>query len=239
MTIEHSYSNSALEPNRALKSSEDTKVEIYEGDPELTGHSYDGIQEFDNPLPGWWKWLFVATVVASPPYWAFYHFGTEGRSASARYEVALAANAQMQFADIGELTGDEATLVKYKDDKLGVSLGKSVYLTNCVTCHRNDGSGNVGPNLTDQHYKNVKKIEDIYTVLVNGAGGGAMPAWKNRLSQNEIVMVSAYVASMRGTPAGPTAKEPEGVIIPPWPTLEAIAPAVTEATDAPEGTEGK
>lgn len=239
MTIDNSLSSSGLEPNGALKQFDDTKVEIYEGDPELTGHSYDGIQEFDNPLPGWWKWLFVATVVASPPYWAFYHFGTEGRSASARYEVALAANAQMQFADIGELTGDEATLVKYKDDKLGVSLGKSVYLTNCVTCHRNDGTGNVGPNLTDQHYKNVKKIEDIYTVLVNGAGGGAMPAWKNRLSQNEIVMVAAYVASMRGTPAPANAKAPEGNIIPPWPTLEEVAPAATEATEAPEGTDGK
>jgi len=189
----------------------------------LTGHSYDGIQEFDNPLPGWWKWLFVATIIGSPPYWAFYHFGTEGRAATARYEVAVANNARLQFAEVGELSGDEATLVKYMNEKSWVSLGKSIYQSNCISCHKADGSGLVGPNLTDDNYKNVKQIEDIYKVLVNGAGGGAMPAWKNRLSQNEIVMTAAYVASLRGAPAGASALPPQGDVIPPWPKLEEIA----------------
>lgn len=204
---------------------------------ELTGHSYDGIQEFDNPLPGWWKWLFVASIVASPFYWAYYHFGTEGRAFTAQYEVALANNARLQFAEVGELKGDEATIVKYMNEKSWVSFGKSIYQTNCISCHKADGSGLVGPNLTDDHYKNVKQIADIYTVLVNGAGGGAMPAWKNRLSQNEIVLAAAYVASLRGAPAGASALPAQGNIIPPWPTLEEIA--IPESDDAAEnsGTE--
>ena len=40
------------------------------GEPELTGHSYDGIDEYDNPMPGWWKWVFVGTIVWSVGYFA-------------------------------------------------------------------------------------------------------------------------------------------------------------------------
>jgi cytochrome c oxidase cbb3-type subunit III len=217
----HSHHPSKPLATSAVHSSQDTIP-----NDELTGHSYDGIQEFDNPLPGWWKWLFVASIIASPFYWAYYHFGTEGRAVTATYEVALANNARLQFAEVGELKGDEATIVKYMNEKSWVSFGKSIYQTNCISCHKADGSGLVGPNLTDDHYKNVKQIDDIYKVLVNGAGGGAMPAWKNRLSQNEIVLAAAYVASLRGSPVGASALPAQGNVIPPWPKLEELA--VTE-----------
>jgi len=199
-------------------------------DDELTGHNYDGIEEYDNPLPGWWKWLFIASIVIAPPYWAFYHFGTEGRTASARYELASANNARLQFADVGELEGDALTLVTYMNDKSWLSFGKSIYQTNCISCHKADGSGLVGPNLTDEHYKNVRQIDDIYRILVNGAGGGAMPSWKNRLSQNEIVLAAAYVASMRGSPEKPSSRPAEGSVIPPWPTIDELtAPGGSES----------
>ncbi len=185
---------------------------------ELTGHSYDGIQEFDNPLPGWWKWMFIASIMVCPPYWFYYHLGAQGRSVTDQYEVASANNARLQFAEIGELNGDQPTLVKYMNDKTWVGVGKSVFQTNCISCHKSDGSGLVGPNLTDEHYKNVKQIEDIYTVIAKGAGGAAMPSWKNRLSQNEIVLSAAYVASLRGTHVEST-RPPEGILIPPWPTI--------------------
>jgi cytochrome c oxidase cbb3-type subunit 3 len=76
----------------------------------------------------------------------------------------------------------------------------------------------VGPNLTDDNWKNVTKLEDIAKVIEVGAANGSMPAWRNRLSHvNLIVLTSAYVASLRGTnPANP--KAPEGNPIPPWPT---------------------
>jgi len=198
---------------------------------ESTGHSYDGIEEYDNPLPGWWKWLFIGSILICPPYWAYYHFGTDGRSTIAGYEVALAANARLQFAEIGELTGDRPTIVKYINEKSWLSFGKSIYQTNCISCHKADGSGLVGPNLTDDHYKNVKNIEDVYTVIANGAAGGAMPAWKTRLSNNEIVLAAAYAASLRGTPVPETAKPPEGALIPAWPTLEDVAVGSEEKVD--------
>ena len=76
----------------------------------------------------------------------------------------------------------------------------------------------MGPNLTDDHYKNVKKIEDIAKVIQNGAANGAMPAWRNRLSHiNKIVLVAAYVAKMRGKNLSGPRPDPEGELIPPWP----------------------
>ena len=204
---------------------------------ELTGHSYDGIQEFDNPLPGWWKWMFVATILVCPPYWVYYHLGAEGRTVADQYQVAMADNARLQFAEVGELNGDRATLVKYMNDKNWINIGRSIYQTNCISCHKSDGSGLVGPNLTDEHYKNVKQIEDVFSVVVKGAGGAALPAWKNRLSQNEIVLVAAYVASLRGTPIGQSSRPPEGTIIPPWPTLAEATSVEPTAVPVEPGAE--
>lgn len=189
-----------------------------EGAPEdpLTGHAYDGIQEYDNPLPAWWKWLFIASMVIAPPYFFFYHNGSEGRSLSDRYDRNLAANLQLQFAELGELKADRESVVKYLYEPSWLQVGKAVFKANCVSCHAKDGGGLVGPNLTDDEYKNVKDIGDILTVLQNGANAGAMPAWKNRLSTNEIVLLASYVASLRGTTPA-SAKAPEGRAIPPWP----------------------
>ncbi len=196
---------------------------------ELTGHDYDGIQEYDNPLPGWWKWLFVATILYAFPYWAYYHFGAEGRTLADKHSAAAAANARLQFAEIGVLDGDEATLVKYMNDPSWVRVGQSVFKTNCVSCHGATGGGLVGPNLTDEAFKNVKTIEDVYTVVNNGAAAGAMPAWQNRLEQNERVLVAAYVASLRGTDPGGASKGPEGRAVPAWPAYipeeESVAPS--------------
>ena len=84
--------------------------------------------------------------------------------------------------------------MKYKDDAEWMAYANSVFLTNCQSCHGPDGSGVVGPNLTDDYYQNVKKITDIAKVIKNGAGTGSMPAWKARLHPNEIVLMAAYVA---------------------------------------------
>lgn len=203
-----------------------------EGAPDdpLTGHNYDGIQEYDNPLPGWWKWLFILTIVVSPPYFFYFHNGTEGRSLVDRYDRALAANLRLQFAEIGELKPDRESVIRFLYDESWLQVGKIVFKTNCVSCHGKDGGGLIGPNLCDDYYKNVKDIGDILKVIQNGANAGAMPSWQNRLSVNEMVMVASYVASLRGTtPANP--KPPEGKEIPPWPGPPAEKPADTGKQD--------
>ena len=76
-------------------------------------HNYDGIEEYDNPLPGWWKWLFVASIVFTPMYWLFYHSGAEGRTLEGQYGFALAENTRLQFAEIGDLKPDAETITRF------------------------------------------------------------------------------------------------------------------------------
>jgi len=142
----------------------------------------------------------------------------------------MGENMRLQFAEIGDLQPNEATLVKMMNDSGWVKVGESVYRSNCASCHGIDGGGVVGPNLTDDYYKNVREITDILNVVQQGAAAGAMPAWKNRLQLNEQILVSSYVASLRNTtPANP--KGAEGNVIPVWPAeiVEEPAPAEGEA----------
>lgn len=185
-----------------------------------TDHAYDGIEEYDNPLPGWWKWLFIASIVFSPFYWAYYHGGGKGRTLADNYSVALAENTRLQFAEIGELKVDEPTIAKFMGKENWLKVGQSVFQSQCVSCHGREGEGKVGPNLTDDFYKNVASLGDIGTVINNGAGNGAMPKWSNRLVANEIVLVSAYVATLRGKNVE-GGRAPEGREIAPWPEIVA------------------
>ena len=183
----------------------------------LTGHVYDGIQEYDNPLPGWWTFLFWVSILFAPVYFFYFHSGVEGRSIHEQYTQHMASVFELRFKKIGDLTGDRETLLKYMNDEPEwLAVGEAVFKTNCVSCHGADGSGEVGPNLTDDHWKHVNQIEDIVKVIEEGAANGAMPAWKNRLShQNQVVLTAAYVAAMRKSPIAGK-KGPEGRVIPGW-----------------------
>ncbi len=198
--------------------------------PAKTDHAYDGIEEFDNPLPGWWKWLFVASIIFSPFYLMFYHGGAQGRSIQDQYGVALAANTRLQFAEIGDLEPNAETIVKYMHKESWVRVGEMVFKGNCISCHGRNGEGKIGPNLTDDVYKNVNKIADIARVINEGAGNGAMPKWSNRLHGNEIVLVAAYVASLRDTNAAST-RPAEGKKIAAWPEAP---PEEPESEEKPE-----
>jgi cytochrome c oxidase cbb3-type subunit 3 len=74
------------------------------------GHSYDGIREYDNPLPGWWTWLFIITVVISPIYILYFHVGAEGRSLEDQYLAAMDANTRKKYKKIRDLTPDSKTI---------------------------------------------------------------------------------------------------------------------------------
>lgn len=184
------------------------------------GHHYDGIQEYDNPLPGWWKGAFWLTIVFSLFYLGYFHAGASGRSVDDQFQVALADNTRKQYAEIGNLEANEATMVTYLKQPKWVGVGGAIFKANCVSCHGANGGGNVGPNLCDENFKHIKQLTDIAKIINEGVAGGAMPAWATRLGhKNDAVLVSVYVASLRGsTPAN--SKGPDGSPIAPWPTSE-------------------
>lgn len=214
-----------------------------EGEVSL-GHSYDGIQEYDNPMPGWWKFVFLVTFLFSVPYMFYYHNGSTERTIHSSYSDAVAANMRLQFDEIGELVADQATVMKYIDDDKWLAVGQSVFSTHCKSCHGAAGQGNIGFNLTDNNWKHVKHAGDIAKVVIEGANNKSMPAWQSRLHPNEIVLVSSYVASLRGSnPAGAMGPKPGEKIIPSWKesfaAVEATENSDVESTDETAGSEAK
>ncbi|HEX2839575.1 MAG TPA: cbb3-type cytochrome c oxidase N-terminal domain-containing protein [Phycisphaerales bacterium] len=182
---------------------------------QLLDHEYDGIREFDNPTPGWWHAIFFATVLFSLLYWAIFSFSPMAPSPQKQVAARQAAEVKRIFGAMGELQNDAATLNKLRSDDKLMSVAQGWFAGNCASCHGADGGGINGVNLCDDHYKNVKKLEDIYTVISKGANVGAMPPQETRYSQNERILLAAYVAHLRGSkPTTPRAAE--GDVIPPW-----------------------
>src|SRR5208337_1495962 len=201
---------------------------------QLLDHEYDGIQEYDNPCPGWWHAIFLLTILFSVVYFLFFQVGSNGWTLADAWKSAAADDMKQRFGAIGELKNDTATILKYKDNTDWMLYANSVFLTNCQSCHGPDGGGVVGPNLTDDYYKNVKKITDIAEVIKSGAASGSMPAWKTRLHPNEVVLMAAYVAGLRGKNL--KGRQPEGEKIDPWPSAAAASPALTPEDGGHEGS---
>jgi cytochrome c oxidase cbb3-type subunit 3 len=118
-------------------------------------------------------------------------------------------------------------MLQWMTNKDYMAYGQSVFKQNCVSCHGDSGQGLVGPNMTDDYYKNIKVITDIPRVITNGANNGAMPSWA-RLGSIDIALVGTYIACLRGQTL--PGRKPEGDKIPPWPPLP--APVPTNAPDA-------
>ncbi len=179
-------------------------------------HSYDGIQEYDNPIPGWWKWLFIGTIIWSPLYLMWFHAPSAERRVADGYDRAYAENLRLQFGELGDLAADEATIARFINDEKWLAVGAATFQTNCVTCHGRDAGGGSGPSLTDDLFINIETLGDIGGILENGANAGAMPAWKNRLHPTELALTAAYVASLRGTSEVANYAGDPGEPIAPW-----------------------
>jgi len=182
--------------------------------PNVTGHRYDDIEEYDNPLPGWWSWIFAVTIIFSGVYFFFTTLLGAQASPEGFYDREVTADVERQFAMMGDIKSDRESLLKLSTDDKLLKVGRSIFVGNCAACHNVNGAGLTGPNLTDDVYVHVKRIEDIVDVVTTGRNNGAMPAWGNRLQSKEVALVAAYVASLRGTNV--VGRQPEGQPIAPW-----------------------
>jgi cytochrome c oxidase cbb3-type subunit 3 len=205
----------------------------------LLEHSYDGIQEYDNPLPRWWLAIFWATIIFTPLYILFFHFGP-GMLEIERYDQAMMIAAEKQMAAIlamGEIT--ESTLVGLMDDESMMNGGKKVFTTKCATCHGMFGEGGIGPNLTDDYWLHGGQFMDIYRIVREGVPAKGMLAWERQLRPAELLAVSAHVGSLLGS-APPNAKAPQGdqlVRVPPEPVVEGEETAGEGEADTAETAE--
>jgi cytochrome c oxidase cbb3-type subunit 3 len=192
-----------------MSSEKQTEAPIDE-DLLIGDHEYDGIQEYDNPLPRWWKLIFWGSFVFAIGYMMHYHVTGNGTSVAEAYaaDVAAADEARAKQA-LKEVVTPES-LQKLIDNPSVVSEGKAVYIARCVACHGDKGQGVVGPNLTDGSWIHGKGTPmDIFKVASEGVAAKGMPAWSKQLTPKELRSVVAYVVhDLKGTNAA--GKPPEG-----------------------------
>lgn len=208
-----------------LKLTTNNSTGVPEGDP--MPHTFDGIQELNNPLPKWWVGLFWFTIViavlysfAFPTFTANYNglldwTSSEQSVMNPKQSAELAKTSHSQYqremnaADekFGEvfksLTYD--TDGAYKDltviaqDSKALKVGQRLYLQNCAQCHGSDARGSRGfPNLTDNDWLYGGDPVAIKTTIMHGRNG-VMAAWRDILGgQQGVKEVSSYVLQLSG-----------------------------------------
>ncbi|MEP2716896.1 cytochrome-c oxidase, cbb3-type subunit III [Pseudophaeobacter sp.] len=195
-------------------------VKKFDDDPNTTGHSWDGIEEFDNPMPRWWLWTLYATIIWAIGYtilypaWPMLNSATAGVLGwSTRGDVAAEIqavneanapmNAKLEAAELTAISGD-AEMGPY-----AVSAGSAVFKTWCAQCHGSGAAGAKGyPNLLDDDWLWGGSVEDIHMTVTHGirnedsddARYSEMPAFgrDELLEKEEIAQVVNFVMSLSG-----------------------------------------
>jgi cytochrome c oxidase cbb3-type subunit III len=178
-------------------------------EPQVLDHEYDGIREYDNPLPRWWVYLFYASIVWAGLYALNLPGIGIGKGRLANYEREMAA-ARAKYGTPGtDGPVDASVLLAAVKEPKTLALGKSMFTTNCVACHGPDAGGVIGPNLTDDYWLHGGDPAAIFRTVREGVLPKGMPSWGQVLKPEQTRAVVAYVISLHGThPANP--KPPQG-----------------------------
>lgn len=209
-----------LTKSRSIEEEKDIELE----------HDYDGIKELDNDLPPWWVYLFYGTIIFGVIYLGKYQlFGGDNQIQELEKDIATAQLAIEEYKKTAPdmLTADKVVLLT---DPADIAAGKSIYDTNCVACHRADGGGGIGPNLTDDSWILGGDVKEIFnTIMKGGRDGKGMVAWEQQIKPTDIQKVASYILSLQGTNP-PDAKAPEGD------KVAGASAAATPATGATKDT---
>jgi len=207
-----------------LKLTNKNSTGVEEGEP--MPHTFDGIQELNNPLPKWWVGLFWFTIVialiysiAFPSYTANWNgllnwssadkdvtnvseLEKRAETSHSQYQREIDAADAKYGAVFKKLAYDQSGAYKDIDliakDSEAVKVGQRLFLQNCAQCHGSDARGGKGfPNLTDNDWLYGGEPLQIKETLMKGRVA-AMPAWKDILGEQGVKEVASYVLQLSG-----------------------------------------
>lgn len=172
-----------------------------DGKPLTMGHEWDGIEEYNNPLPRWWYLLFWGTMLFGIGYFIAY-------PGAGDFKGLLNWTSHKQYDE--EVAKAEATYMpmykKYAampveqvaQDKEAMTIGKNLFDTYCIQCHGSDAKGSRGfPNLTDTDWLYGGTPEKIHESIANGRLG-VMASWGPILGEEGVRDAANYVMSLSG-----------------------------------------
>ncbi|MBX9912456.1 MAG: cytochrome-c oxidase, cbb3-type subunit III [Pseudomonadaceae bacterium] len=178
------------------------KSETHKSETQQTlGHSFDGIEEYDNPLPKWWFMLFIGTIIFAIGYLILYPGMGKWTGIFPGYEGGWTQVKQYEREmdkgdkEYGPLYAKYAAMPisEVAKDPQALKMGGRLFASNCSVCHGSDAKGAYGfPNLTDGEWRWGGDAEAIKTTLLGGRHA-VMPAWGEVLGDAGVSNVSAYV----------------------------------------------
>ncbi len=181
------------------------KVKVKPGQTaESLGHDFDGIEELNNPLPAWWAWLFLVSIVLAIIYLVLYP--GLGRFAGA---LGWTSGGQWddQIADAKSLYGPiyaryfEKSIPDLLDEVQAIEIGGRLFSNNCAACHGSDARGGGGyPNLTDDDWLHGGDPKTIVQTITQGRNGMMPPLGATIGGEPGIKQVAQYVLSLSGRP---------------------------------------
>jgi cytochrome c oxidase cbb3-type subunit 3 len=168
-------------------------------EPRELPHDYDGIREYDNPLPSWWSGIFILTIVFAVVYAIWYGPGP-GRSMHEEFEAEWAGYSTWKAEAEAKATivVDESTLTTLAADSTALDRGRQLFSQNCIGCHLEDGRGQTGPNLTDEYQIHGMTRLDLYNTIRDGVPAKGMISWGATMQPKDMAAVAAFVSTLRG-----------------------------------------
>jgi cytochrome c oxidase cbb3-type subunit 3 len=168
------------------------------------------LQEFNNPLPRWWLWLFYITIFFAIGYLIIFP-GMGSFQGAAKWSQAEQYNAEIQEADskYGPIFSGYAKrpIPELAKDAKAMATGQRLFLTYCSTCHGSTATGASGfPDLTDKDWLYGGDPETIKTTILDGRNG-VMPPMGAGLPDEQLDQLVAYVLSLSGREADPAKVE--------------------------------
>src|ERR1035437_9888851 len=170
-----------------------------------TGHVWDGdLREMNNPLPRWWVWLFVITIIFALVYLALYpglgsYPGQLGWTARGQHTAEVdKGNKEVAplYAKFMGMTPEEVAR-----DAQAMAIGERLFMNNCAQCHGSDARGNKGiPNLTDSFWIHGGTTDKIKETITMGRIGVMPPLAAAVGTPDDIKNVANYVLSLSGSP---------------------------------------
>lgn len=171
------------------------------GTDKTMGHSFDGIEEYDNPLPKWWFMLFIGTIAFTAVYLVLYPGLGNWKGIFPGYENGWTQVGQWQRemdkadAQYGPIFAKYAAMpiTEVAKDEAAMKMGGRLFSTYCAICHGSDAKGSMGfPNLTDKHWRWGGEPDAIQASILNGRLG-VMPGWGAVIGEEGVKNVAAYV----------------------------------------------
>jgi cytochrome c oxidase cbb3-type subunit 3 len=173
---------------------------------DTTGHVWDGdLREYNNPLPRWWLWLFILSIVFSVGYVILYPGmgnakGTRGWSQRSQFEAMQAEQENKTQAMLAQFAGKGAE--ELAQDPGAITVGRNLFANNCAACHGSDGRGAPGfPNITDGDWLWGGDVQNITTSIAEGRNA-IMTPWLDVLGPQGVDDVVAHVVTLSGRKSG-------------------------------------